>query len=116
VKTRRRDTNPTAKTLRIRYAELLRLREDVQRLAVSCQDIAEPKPHRAPAALIQQCESEDSVLPGPHFVSNALPCGRREGDSRPVKRVVCSERYIYGAPQSRGVRSGLRRFEKSRPR
>lgn len=67
MKTRRRDTNPAAKTLRIRYAELLRLREDVQRLAISCQDIAEPKPHRAPAALIQQCESEDTGRNDVHF-------------------------------------------------
>jgi hypothetical protein len=106
VKTRRPDNNPTAKTLRIRYAELLRLREDVRRLAVSCT--AEP-----PAALIQQ--SEDSVVPGQHFVSNVLPCGRRETDSRPVKRVVRGERCIYRASQTGGVRSDLRRFDKSRP-
>jgi hypothetical protein len=98
VKTRRPDNNPTAKTLRIRYAELLRLREEVQRLAVSC---TEP-----PAALIQQ--SEDGVVPGQHFVSNVLPCGRRESDSRPAKRAVRSERSIYRARQARGVRSGLR--------
>jgi hypothetical protein len=106
VKTRRPDNSPTPKTLRIRYAELLRLREEVQRLAVSCT--AEP-----PAALIPQ--SEDGVVPGQHFVSNVLPCGRRETDSRPMKRAVRSERSIYRARQSRGVHSGLRCFDKSRP-
>jgi hypothetical protein len=116
VKTRRPKTDPAAKTLRVRYAELLRLREDVQRLAVSCQETADPTQHRAPAALIQQCESEDSVVPGQHFVSSSLPCRRREADSRPLNRVVCSERYMPRARQTRGVHSVLRRFDKSRPR
>ncbi len=112
MKTRRRRTNATAKALRVRYTELLRLREDVQRLSVSCQETAEPEPHRAPAAFIQQCDPDDSVVPGRHFVSNVLACGRRERDALPVKRVVCSNRER----QTRGARSGLRRFDKSRPR
>jgi hypothetical protein len=115
VKTRRPDTDPTAKTLRVRYTELLQLREDVHRL-ISCLETAEPKQHRAPAELIQQCESEDSVVPSQHFVIDALPCGRREADSRSMKRVVCSERCIHRARQTRGVRSVLRRFDRSRPR
>jgi hypothetical protein len=113
VKTRRRSTNPTAKTLRVRYTELLRLREHVQRLTVSCQETAEPKRHRAPFALIHQCGWEDSVIPGRHFISDALLYGRREADSRPVTRVVCNERDR--ARQTRGLHSGLRRFVRSRP-
>jgi branched-subunit amino acid aminotransferase/4-amino-4-deoxychorismate lyase len=36
MKTKRSNKNANVETLRVRYAELLRLREDVQRLEASC--------------------------------------------------------------------------------
>jgi hypothetical protein len=48
--------NANVETLRARYEELLRLRGYVQQLEGPCQDAAEPKERRAPAAIVRQHE------------------------------------------------------------
>jgi hypothetical protein len=58
MKTKRSNKNANVETLRVRYAELLRLREDVQRLEASCHTV-EQKDCRARVAIIRQRGSGD---------------------------------------------------------
>jgi hypothetical protein len=67
METKRSNKNANVETLRVRYAELLRLREDVQRLEASCQYTMQQKECCARVAIIRHRGSEDGRHVGSTF-------------------------------------------------